>query len=62
MSDKVLLWTTIILAVLIALVVIHHYHKSKKHDRKVKVDLNIKFPKANESYHGMDYENYTGAF
>jgi hypothetical protein len=62
MSDKVLLWTTIILAVLIALVVIHHYHQSKKRDHKVKVDLNIKFPKSNENYHGMDYENYTGAF
>lgn len=64
MSDKVLLWSTITLAVLLTLVLLHNYHKSKK-DQKIKVDLNIKLPhqkKDKESYHGMDYENYTGAF
>lgn len=64
-SEKFLLWTVIILAVLLGLTVIHGYYRKHK-DRKIKVDLGVKFHpikmKSDEGYHGMDYENYAGAF
>lgn len=43
MGDKLFLWTTVILAALLVILIVHNYRKSNKDDNKIKVELDVKF-------------------